>query len=580
LTEEYLSDVEPPSANRVMNLELSEQSDTISIYTLTRINYSFNADGLKIHLIKFSLGSQGWNMTGSAGTIEIDPRYYQEGYYKLNVEIYTNTGTGSIGDILGYEGYYATHVWTIRVIKSSSDLILSANKTDNGFLKLEWEKYDQPNFVSYVLRLPDSEEITITDPDKNFFIDTTYVCGWALYEVTCNVYGGPDYSSSDQLVINEYIDDIYFTAKDLDSLTIFWNRLKYNCLYTLEMGQEIHENTSDTSITIPHPGFTESSVSLHIKTVNGGSTACFLYKDLDLFEKLGVPGIWKNKFTYNLIEDVVYAYASETITSYDKLNNKISNISLDPVTHSYYSYLSSQSNSSKIAALFKDRVFIFADSQLKSPLEIPVDQDFNYLKYTDNDKIIIGKQGRGNLGEWYINKAVIIDLETMGETIQEFDYDGRIRSSKDGKFMAFLSYDTIYMYEIQDDSIILKYSFNHLILPYTTVFEFNDYDPTTFFINRHSDNILEMRSCEDNSVISQIDYGLPTDIYHLKINNVDPVSGYLFITVNESVYKVLDMQNGLVKYIIGTKQYLNANLFNNKIFTTDMNVVCIEKYLD
>ena len=65
------------------------------------------------------------------------------------IEIYTKSGSGSIGDELGYESFVFSNEWKIYVFKPICPQIKAEN--ENGFLKLSWTECKSADFLEYVI---------------------------------------------------------------------------------------------------------------------------------------------------------------------------------------------------------------------------------------------------------------------------------------------------------------------------------------------------------------------------------------------------------------------------------------------
>jgi len=89
--------------------------DTIHLYSDQLISYSFNCDK-KIKEMVFIMNHQIQCVRYSnSGTFLIPYSYLRKGYHWLKIEIYTHSGTNSIVDELGGEGYLTTFLWIIVV---------------------------------------------------------------------------------------------------------------------------------------------------------------------------------------------------------------------------------------------------------------------------------------------------------------------------------------------------------------------------------------------------------------------------------------------------------------------------------
>jgi len=584
LEEENFVKIVPPDSTRQFSLNLGDQSDTVYVFMTSSVHYNFNTDGLKVISLKFSMDDKTWERTSAEGTIDISPNNFTEGFHKLTAELYTNSGSGSIADLSNAEGYYVKKEWTVLVqVLNAPNLTMYENISENGFLKITWDKCDQLNFDSYIITLPDYSKHIIADKDSNFFVDTMYVCGEQNYKLTCVVLADKNSISNTEFTVNNVVPEILFEEKGLDSLKVFWKSPKYKCKYYLEEQYFTYttllNNSTETSITIAHPGFSTPKFNFSVKPFNSkfSSYDCYASRTfyINKFANFGYPGYSQLiNYAYSKTESVLYACSYDSLASFNTNNRMISKVNLGG-NSSNKSYISCPTNSSKVGVLHDNKAFIFDNKDLNNPSTVTLPTTFNYINFTDNNKIIFAGYS-SSYGT--TDKIQILDVASMSFS---FSYNfnvnsGRIFSSKDGKYLAYLSgKDSLFMYEIQSNSLSLKFSYYSFGLNQTP-FAFNDYDPSKFFVKKYTSNKVEMRNCADNSFVSQVD--LTTNSHNINtiiFYNTDPVTGYLFVMNSGFDYLVLDMNNGIVKSDIKSDFYVSAKLYNNKIYTEELRMLNI-----
>ncbi len=112
LGKENFVDLEPPPETHLFNLNLMPAGDTIKIFNTSSFSYNFNTYGLDIIEAGFSLGEKKWTFHSDGnGVITINPEEFPAGQDTLIMYVYTHSGTGSIADIAGAEGYMAERMW-------------------------------------------------------------------------------------------------------------------------------------------------------------------------------------------------------------------------------------------------------------------------------------------------------------------------------------------------------------------------------------------------------------------------------------------------------------------------------------
>lgn len=168
-------------------MTLNNLIDTIKIGWETDFRYAITGTPNKIYSVIVTFeGKLLHNYIGEYGQTTVfhfDPADYDNGKYHLNIKIITSSGSGSIADKVGAEGFMYEDNWPVIIDKTlpeGSALEINAIKTTNG-ISLSWNSFNHPSFVSYrvyryyqVLQ-PSPEKIAeITDPLITSFTDSTY----------------------------------------------------------------------------------------------------------------------------------------------------------------------------------------------------------------------------------------------------------------------------------------------------------------------------------------------------------------------------------------------------------------------
>jgi|WetSurMetagenome_2_1015567.scaffolds.fasta_scaffold00609_20 hypothetical protein len=92
------TDVTPPEITTII---LNPLYDTIFLYSTEKVNFSFSSNNQAIKAVRLVINSNQYGIVNSgSGTFNVDPESLGNGIYKMTIEVYTATGTGSIADIL------------------------------------------------------------------------------------------------------------------------------------------------------------------------------------------------------------------------------------------------------------------------------------------------------------------------------------------------------------------------------------------------------------------------------------------------------------------------------------------------
>jgi hypothetical protein len=169
-------------------ISLNDRTDTIKIGWNTEFSYNISGTDNKINYVIVTFEDiELHHFIGDYGQIfsfSLDPASYSNGSYHLNIKIFTATGSGSIADKVGAEGYLYELDWPVIVDRTLPEGIanytIRATKTISG-VDLSWPSFDHPNFISYVIYrhypgfLVSAVPVTtISDPLITTYTDTTY----------------------------------------------------------------------------------------------------------------------------------------------------------------------------------------------------------------------------------------------------------------------------------------------------------------------------------------------------------------------------------------------------------------------
>ncbi|MCF8378725.1 MAG: hypothetical protein K9H49_04055 [Bacteroidales bacterium] len=122
-----------------INLDLSMEEDTIELM-YSRVYFHFKSSDQKVKWVNFYINDK------LVGTVESNNSYFDfnhemlhAGTYRLKLELITATGTGSIAELIGMEGFvFTSKEWIIIVRDIESNIVTT--EVSNGFLKLRFPR--------------------------------------------------------------------------------------------------------------------------------------------------------------------------------------------------------------------------------------------------------------------------------------------------------------------------------------------------------------------------------------------------------------------------------------------------------
>lgn len=126
-TEKFESDLHSDIEGEDLEIiNLTIESDTLYVTDSLIIQYEFTTQSNEVLGVEVLINTQLYYASeGGKGQFLIDPEMFFPGYYKLALKIYTETNSGSIADILGYEVFrYESPGWIMCIVeKPESDPI-------------------------------------------------------------------------------------------------------------------------------------------------------------------------------------------------------------------------------------------------------------------------------------------------------------------------------------------------------------------------------------------------------------------------------------------------------------------------
>jgi hypothetical protein len=562
LDKESFTEVTPPSGTRDFDINLIPENDTINIFSPTEIVYNLNTFELEIHYAEFILESDTFKIFNNTGSIYVDPLDYIPGYHTLSLKLYTNSGSGSVADQMGFEGYYVEKNWVVTTdYREAPELTPVISTTDDGVLKFSWPKCEQYNFIAYNLHATLEERyinISITDPDKTYYIDSLFVGGDISVCVTCYV---ENYYSQCESV-QQFIETpkLYFEELGLDSLRIYWDMSEYNAKYRLSWGntnKEYFNNRADTSYTIEQPGLGEYTtfqlcvVSQYTDT--WPETYCYVYDTKHYYLGQMICTMWP-EFGYNQMEKVFYDNNYSNFECRDNTLSLINSIHIDDLQ--YEALISCPTNSTKVSTVSQDHFYIYENKQFGSPNIIDLENNgLNHFLLTDNDIIAYSYSGK------YIQKDVNTHNNITDIDIPDYPIYSKwacITTSRNGDYACVVTRNGIRLFHIVGGTVNEVFNDTR---SYRSAY-FNPNNPSQLLLTLNDDNNLEIRNPVDFSLTELIE--TPT---LQVIENIDPETGYILLTDYDKIY-ILDPSTHEIKFDLICHSW-KTRFYNGVLFCVD-----------
>lgn len=239
--------VAPPEI-QVLDLNL-DNNDTIILYSGLEVAFRFASSSQSIKNVKFTVdGKETYNANIANGQFYIDYGKINEGDHTLLLEIVTATGSGSIAEHLGAEGFLFSKSWILVVDKSFYSKTTATSF--NGFLKLAWPEYRNSDFKEYIVtRDKGSYHVVEIERSKNHvFIDSSYVGEGASYFVNVFTSSGKTIPWGHPIV-NPELPLLSVYTSETHQYAIKWEKFKYyNAVGSFNLSQSFDNGITYTGV--------------------------------------------------------------------------------------------------------------------------------------------------------------------------------------------------------------------------------------------------------------------------------------------------------------------------------------------
>jgi hypothetical protein len=303
------------------SISLNNYNNKDTIYLIEPASFQYNASAVNVSILgtEVLLGSTQLLKTNNAnGYFLISDNNLRTGVFELKIQLTSRSGTGSLADRLGIE---TTQIWKKWIVIIDVDPPVAPTLTatkENGFLKISWTHYERKNFRNYQLIINQSISFTITDPNKNFYIDSTYIGPMIksfMVSVNTNLY-----STTSNVVTIDEPQSVQFSYNPSDTTAILkWRKIRFEGAFKEVVIME--NNTIRKTIM----NAADTIVTLKLNEVYFGSTASVSLKIYPKYplpysqpfsfseyirNPLDLPEITANKFYYNKILDALMGYST------------------------------------------------------------------------------------------------------------------------------------------------------------------------------------------------------------------------------------------------------------------------------
>lgn len=572
-------DVPPPE---IINRTLDLEEDTLFVWKYTRFNLDLASSDQEILGLEIKYAGQELLFQSNQGSFEINPGTLPDGNYPVVANVYTRSGTGSLADKTGYEGFLFSKEWVLIVETPHVPEMAISAKIENGFLKFSWPVMDKPYFISYELHLTNTSNYhayssRTEDPSQSSFIDSSFV-GGDIYAQLHTYYENEFGNQTMNMTSFSYhypLGPLYF-EEDFDSLTISWNRIpfQHTTYYRFQYGEAIPIE-ADTSYKVKGLGLgSPRRYGIGFMPVKGRG-------DYDIFftqehHSMGIShGIEHENIVFNPSLNAYFLKDQRYIHKLDEAFKQTGSYE-----NSYDSYsataLDFSGDNQRVVSVIHQRLVQLGTTSLNelNAKSIPLEENnvrVRMVKNLNDEVCLVGYDSYFVL--FNTNTGSLVDQSEMlkGYGVKSF-YN--FLTSEDGRYAAFCSTGGLMIFEIIDyRELVLRYEDSEFY--YNGLFD--PHNPGHLILNA-KENVL-LFNCASMSVERELT-GLTA--LHANPVNFDPMTHYLLLaSFNQKKIFVYDYDQDELKLELPHHETtFEFRLMNNYIITDSGYHFDITSYVD
>lgn len=217
-------DAGPPLITPVY-LDLEE--DTVWLLNGREISFRFISSMQEIRGVEFLIdGILSSSYLSDEGVYILDHANLQEGIHTLRIDLVTSSGTGSLADLVGTEGYIFSKSWVLYVIKDYNTELAATVK--EGCLSFSWKDYPASDFIEFVIyrELGYNNRVEAGRSTTTEFTDCSYVGEGASYYIEMTRKNS-DPVQWGHVSLDRELPGLKFSATRENEYTLSWSESKY-----------------------------------------------------------------------------------------------------------------------------------------------------------------------------------------------------------------------------------------------------------------------------------------------------------------------------------------------------------------
>ena len=469
-----------------------EPLDTIDIVTNTSFTVRVNTYGKKFQNMKVAVDQHHSILPYDENNpylFQLLPSNYTSGVHKLTIQIQTNSGTRSLADAMGFEGYTGEVSWYFRVINYEDieqHFTISHRWNKEGFFEVYW---DYPDYFSHAIERClvkiNGKEILLNNPLQKDIVDTDFLQGYVFCEVRLYYKGNRvlllEYKKEIQQNINFYFENI-----GIDSFRVSWDRINHpNINYNLSGSSFYGEGISDTTVIVPQPPFDRNAdYTLKVYQITNPENYFYAYGNHKIGTEIPFPVLgYVGNYIYTMHEKQLLFYDFKTLEEVKQYTYP------QPYYHSSPPLLFSPDLRKVVEGSSQYYLTVFDNNNLDFTQPVLIDNQHAYvlLHWVGNNRLL--------LTEAYDKNSMLYDAIT-GEYLYSFTLAGYNENrvsymsvSVDGKYLCYATWNGMMIFHLGESEASKIYSDNK---NYTGI-KFHPTDPELLIVNEYgSTSILKI----------------------------------------------------------------------------------------
>lgn len=528
---DFYREVEPPVAEVPFEIRLNQiqPTETIYLFGIARLILHLNTGGKELYDLKIAIDGQilehdrPYDTPTGTYQFTINPWEVSNGNHKLSISIITASGSGSLADMMGMEGYQGEMEWNVYTVNDFEDNFkIGYRKTEDDMLEFYWELPDIPEsfFENYEIQ-DGTRRLIITDQQQKSFIVEDYVCGDIQFQVFVLVktYNGYTQHFFKYRDFSSPCPKLYFKDISLDKLLIYWDKPFSKARFSLSEGWYSHEGvlTTDTFLIVPQVPFS-GGITFYLIIYPEKLQILDSYASSSGGHSISSRFSYASNITYCTTLKEILAISQDQIWTIHPTTFKETVQTMLP-----YSYLSSRllscvPGSSKIAIRHDTELWIYPDHNFRNPLVVFNEWDWSpfLFQLTNNDRMFIIDINHSRYGVCNVYNA------TNGTKVFSFNISQSATNLKwcvsvDGKHFCEATLNGMTIHQIGATEIEKTVQ----VPGYYTDAMFNPLNPDQLIV-KERDNIQIFESSDFTNPVHS--FVIPASA---RLLNIDPATGYL-----------------------------------------------------